>query len=331
MDVSVADGSKGGPSPRRPASLRAALVHAVPAALQSYGALRLGQQASAIAYRMLVSIAPLAVVLVAILGLVLRDQSVQEDLIDWIVGVLPFDESGSQQVEDAIVAVASPASLLGFVGLIAFLWTATGLMSAIRIGLETAMAVRERRPMIRGKVFDALLVLCTGVLVVVLAAVSTVGELLLGWLGDVGDRFGVDIPLAGWNGGRLLQLAVIALVVWLLYRFVPDRRLPSRDLLAGAITTSLMLFGISLFSSLLFGGASELSVVYGSLAAVLTFLYAVYLSACALLLGAAFASALGDPPGPPGPPFRVQLRQGVLGLFRRPSPPPDDPSARPRS
>ncbi|MGL6279840.1 MAG: YihY/virulence factor BrkB family protein, partial [Gaiella sp.] len=286
-------GSRGARQP-----LREALLHAVPAALQAYGALRLGQQASAIAYRMLVSIAPLAVVLVAILGLVLRNETVQAELIDWIVDVLPFDESGSQQVESAILAIASPASLLGFVGLVAFMWTATGLMSAIRFGLETAMVVRERRPMIRGKAFDALLVLCSGALVLVMAAVSAVGDLFLRWLGDVADRFGVDLPLVGWNGGRVLQLLVVAVVVWLLYRFVPDRRLPNRDLAAGAIATSLLLFGISLFSSLLFSGASELSVVYGSLAAVLTFLYAVYLSACALLIGAAFASALGDPPGP---------------------------------
>lgn len=310
------------PQPPEQLSFRDGLLHAAPAALQAYGALRLGQQASAIAYRMLVSIAPLAIVLVAVLGLVLRDASIQEELIDWIVGVLPFDESGSQQVESAIVAIASPVSLLGFVGLIAFLWTATGLMSAIRVGLETAMAVRERRPMIRGKAFDALLVLCTGVLVVVMAAASTVGELLLGWLDDVGARFGVSVPLVGWNAGRVLQLVVVAVVVWLLYRFVPDRRLPARHLVAGAIVTSLMLLGISLFSSLLFSGASELSVIYGSLAAVLTFLYAVYLSASALLLGAAFASALGDPPGPPGPPFRVQLREGLLGLFRKPPPAP---------
>ncbi len=299
-----------------------ALLRAVPAALADYGERRLGQQASAIAYRMLVSIAPLAIVLVAVLGLVLRDDAIRDDLVDLIVDALPFDEQGSQQVEDAIVAIASPASLLGFLGLLAFAWTATGLMGAIRIGLETAMEVRERRPLVRGKAFDAVLVLGTAVLVVLLAAASTLGELALAWLSDVAERFGATLPVVGWNAGRALQLVVLVAVVWLLFRFVPDRRLPGRHLLLGAVATALMLFAISLGSSFLFDGAAELSVVYGSLAAVLTFLYAVYLSACALLLGAAFATALGAPPGPPGPPFRVQLREGVLGLFRRPPDPP---------
>ncbi len=324
-DAEPPPGARGGvddtlrpPPPVREEGIGRALLRAVPAALSDYGVRRLGQQASAIAYRMLVSIAPLAIVLVAVLGLVLRDEAIRDDLVDLIVDALPFDEQGSQQVEDAIVAIASPASLLGFLGLLAFAWTATGLMSAIRIGLETAMDVRERRPLVRGKAFDAVLVLGTALLVVLLAAASTVGELALAWLADIAGRFGATLPVVGWNAGRALQLAVLVAVVWLLFRFVPDRRLPGRDLLLGAVATSVMLLAISLASSLLFDGASELSVVYGSLAAVLTFLYAVYLAACALLLGAAFAAALGAPPGPPGPPFRTQLREGVLGLFRRP-------------
>lgn len=309
---------RGRPPEEAAPGLLADVARAIPAALQAYGTLRLGQQGSAIAYRMLVSIAPLAIVLVAILGLVLRDETLRDDLVDTIVDWLPFDAQGGQQVEDAIVAIASPASLLGFLGLLAFLWTATGLMGAIRIGLETAMGVQERRPMVRGKAFDALLVIGTAGLVIVMAAASTVGELVLGLLGDVASRFGLALPLVGWSAGRVIQVVVLVGVVLVLFRFVPDRRLPLRDLLLGAIATAVMMLAISLGSSVLFGGASELSVVYGSLAAVLTFLYAVYLSACALLLGASFAAALGEPPGPPGPPLRVQIRDAVVGLFRRP-------------
>lgn len=303
-------------------SLGSAMVRSVPAALQAYGMRRLGQQASAIAYRMLVSIAPLAIVVVAVLGLVLRDEALRDELVDWVVDVLPFDEQGSQQVEDAIVAIASPASLLGFLGLIAFAWTATGLMGSIRIGLETAMDVRERRPFVPGKAFDAILVVGTALLLVALAGATAFGELVLGWVSDVGARVGVELPVLGWNAGRLAQLVLVGVVVWLLFRFIPDRRLPGRDLVIGAVATSLMLLAISLASSLVLDGASELSVVYGSLTAVFTFLFAVYLAASALLLGAAFAAELGKPPGPPGPPLVVQIRDGVLGLFRRPPDPP---------
>jgi membrane protein len=302
--------------------LRAALPQAVPAALEAYTDRRLTQHASAICYRLLVSAAPLAIVLVALFGIVLRDADLQARLVDWIVDVLPFEESSRQQVEDAIVAIASPASLLGFLGLIAFAWTATGLMGAIRIGLEAALDVRQRRPAVGSKLVDAAGVAGTALLVLVLVVTSSIGDAVRAAVERLAGRLGVTLPDLGLDvGSRAIQAAVVVGVVVALYRFVPARRLPSRDILVGALVTSVLLFAISVASSLLYGGASDLSVVYGSLTAVFTFLYAVYLSACALLLGAALAASLSLPEPPPGPPLRTQIRDGLVGLVRRPREP----------
>lgn len=295
------------------------LLRALPAALEGYTSRRLGQHGAAIAYRTLVSIAPLAIVMVAVAGLVLRDDSVREELVDRIVDALPFNESSRQEVENAIVAIASPASLLGFLGLLAFAWTATGLMGAIRIGLEAAFAVERGRPAVRSKLVDALLVAASAGLVVVLAATSAAGNVLRRGVEALAGRVGVTLPQVGWElATRALQVTVAVVIVLLLYRYVPARTVGTRQAVVGAGATGLMLVVISLASAFVLDGASELSVVYGSLTAVFTFLFGVYLAACALLLGATLAWALGQPPGPPGPPFREQLREGVLGLFRRP-------------
>jgi uncharacterized BrkB/YihY/UPF0761 family membrane protein len=47
----------------------------------------------------------------------------------------------------------------------------------------------------------------------------------------------------------------------------------------------------------------------------MTFLFFVYVVAWILLLGAEFAYAWSQPPGPPGPPLRAQLIGAVTGLF----------------
>jgi membrane protein len=300
-------------------ALGSALPRAIPAALEAYAARRLGQHASAICYRMLVSIAPLAVVLVALFGIVLRDAELQARLIDWIVDLLPFDAGSRQEIEDAIVAVASPASLLGFLGLFAFMWTATGVMGAIRIGLEAALDVREGRPAARSKLVDAAGVIGAAILVLALVVSGAMGDALRTAIEELADRHGVSLPGVGLLlGSRVIQLAVTVSVVAAIYRFVPARRLPGRDILVAAAATSAMMFLISIASAFVYGGAGALSVVYGSLAALFTFLYAVYLSACALLLGAALAGALSLPPGEPGPPLPEQIRSAVIGLFRRP-------------
>ena len=61
-----------------------------------------------------------------------------------------------------------------------------------------------------------------------------------------------------------------------------------------------------------FGDFSRYNLIYGSLAGVMTFLFFVYVVALILLLGAEFAYAWSQPPGPPGPP----ARERVLGAFR---------------
>lgn len=303
------------PSP----GLRGLLLRSVPIALETYTFQRLSQHASAICYRMLISLVPLSIVLVAIFGIFLRDADLQAQVVDWIVDFLPFEQSSRQEVEDAIVAIASPASLLGFLGLLAFGWTATGLLGAIRVGLEAALDVSVRRPAIRSKLVDALGVIGAALLVIVLAITGTVGDAVRSAIDELAAWIGVPLPDLGLSlGSRAVEGLLVYLVVLALYRFVPARSLPRRHLLVGALVASVMLAGISLASSFLLGRSSELNVVYGSLTALFTFLYGVYLSAGALLLGAAYTAALSEPPRPPGPPLAQQLRLGVLGLFRRP-------------
>jgi uncharacterized BrkB/YihY/UPF0761 family membrane protein len=50
----------------------------------------------------------------------------------------------------------------------------------------------------------------------------------------------------------------------------------------------------------------------------MAFLFYVYVVAWILLLGAEFAYAWSQPPGPPGPPLRTQLKDGLRGLVLPP-------------
>src|SRR5216117_2127437 len=108
------------------------LVRVVPDALQRFFADQCPQQSAAIAYRVLFSMAPLAIVLVSIFGLVLQDDSVRQTVVDAVVDALPVSVAGRQDVEDAITAIATPASAAGLISLFVFAWAATGMMTALR-------------------------------------------------------------------------------------------------------------------------------------------------------------------------------------------------------
>ena len=246
------------------------------------------QHAAGIAYRVLFSLAPLAIVLVSVFGLVLQDDDLRERVTDSIVDVLPVDASGREDVENAIEAIATPASAAGLVSLLVFVWAASGMMASLRRGLESVMEV-ERRPAVRSKLVDLALLGGTALLVLLSVGVGLVAQFVNEIVGELSSAVGIE--------GTALQRAVslgLPFLLWVvtalaLFRFVPAAGLGGRDALAGAVVTAVSLLVISLASDLVYRSTSEWSVIYGSLTSILVFLYSVYLYAAALLVGASIA------------------------------------------
>jgi membrane protein len=290
------------------------VARALPRAIEDMFTDRCTQYAAAIAYRVLFSLFPLTIALVSIFGLVLQDDELRQEVIDELIAFLPVSESGQGSIQRSIEQIASPLSAIGLVSLVALLWGASGMMASVRLGLEAALKVDRGRPAVRAKLVDFVLVAAAGVLVILIVGLSAFGA----FFGELVDRFthwaGVETP-----SGLLLrdgvQLVAIAVTVLLLYRFVPARKLRRRGALAGAILTSVGIWGATKVLAIVFSDFSRYNLIYGSLAGVMTFLFFVYVVAWILLLGAEFAHAWSQPPGPPGPPLRAQIIGVVRGLF----------------
>jgi membrane protein len=285
------------------------------ASADRYFADRCPQHAAGIAYRVLFSIVPLAIVMVSIFGLLLGSKHVNDVVVDTIVGALPSAATSRGEVADAITSIASPSGALGLVTLVLFAWAATGMMASIRAGLEVALHVEQSRPMARGKLVDLALVVGAGLLVLLTVGVTLLDRLAQHGLRRLDRATGLHGTILSTVIPRTVAVAASTAIVMLLYRFVPGRRLHLRDALAGAVTTAILLLVISLASARIYDNVTRLSVVYGSLTAALVFLYSVYLYASALLFGGQVAAAWSVPAEPGGDPALVQIRRAVRGLF----------------
>ena len=194
------------------------------------------QHAAGIAYRVLFSLAPLAIVLVSVFGLVLQDDDVRERVVDRVIEALPVDAAGREDVEDAIETIATPTSAAGLVSLLVFLWAASGMMAALRRGLAAAMGV-PRRTVARGKLVDLALVAGAAVLVLLSVGIGLVAKLAHEIVVEVSEELGFEVGAEG----RAIALA-LPFLLWigtslLLYRFVPAAGLRLQDALAGAVVT----------------------------------------------------------------------------------------------
>jgi YihY family inner membrane protein len=276
------------------------------------------QHAAGIAYRVLFSIVPLAIVVVAVFGLLLGNREVHDAVVDTVVRALPPSVASRQDVATAISDIAAPSGLVGVVTIALFAWAATGMMASIRTGLELVLGAGRGRPAARGKLVDLVLVVGAAVLVLATVAATVLDRLAQRELRRIDALAGLRSSFAGASAPRIAAVLASIVIVVLLYRFVPSRRLRRTDALAGAVTTAILLLAISFASTRIYDNVTRLSVVYGSLTSALVFLYSVYLYASALLFGAQVAAAWSRPPDPGGGErLRVRIRRTVRGLYAR--------------
>jgi membrane protein len=269
--------------------MRTDVAHVVQLAQRSvseYFADRSPQVAAAISYYALFSIFPLALVTIAVFGLVLGDGTARNDVVDFIVRQLPVTETqGRRDIEEALRSVSADAGPSGAIGLAGLLFAASGLMGAVRNGVNTAWDVTDRRPPLQGKLLDLLLVLGVGLLIAASTALS-VGARLAGTATD-----GLGSPLL--RSAVLDQIVAFGLAFGLfmfLYRVLPASRSRIRDIWPGALAAAagyeLAKAGFSFYLT----HFASYSAVYGPLGAVIAFMVFVFAAANVFLLGAEVAS-----------------------------------------
>ena len=267
------------------------LWHAGREAAEAYSRNLCPQLASAIAYRVLFSLFPLAIFLVSIFGLLIENDERRDEIITWLVENLRLSPEGSVRLDEAVAGLASPTSALGLIALLGVLWAASGMMAAIRIALTSVWGT-ERMQAWRGKAVDLVLVLLAGVLLLVAFGLT----LLVRLVEDMGRKVGSALGLeqlgsaAGDVAQAVVSLGVIFGVVLLLYRYVPPVRPRFADLWAPALLVAVAVGVTQVGYGFYLSRFADYNLVYGSLAAVVGFLFLVYLCAAIFLFGAQLAA-----------------------------------------
>jgi membrane protein len=317
--------------------------------LQEFGEDGCSHMAAAISYYVLFSLFPLLIFTVGLLGIFIRDTKLQDDLVDIVLENIPFSEDrGRNDVTEAVRGVAGVGGgALGAFGLLGMAWSGSSMFGVIRRSLNTAFDVRQQRPLVRQKLIDLLMVLAFAPFFLVsigLTAVLRIAQqasLDLPVIGGVEEALG-----AGWTLlSFLVPIGLSFLAFLVLFWVVPARRMTPAALWPGALLAAVLFEALKAGFTIYVANFSNYDVVFGSLGAVVAFLFWVYLSASVLLLGAEVASEYprvmaGDydaaaPRTGPALPLQTKAWHLVRGLFVHP--PPDAPeheeaeSSRPRA
>ena len=248
---------------------------------------------AALAFYCAFSLAPLLIIIVTIAG--------------WIVGSdVAYSYLGSQvtllfgkQSADLILsAMESAQSQEGvwatIVSIIMLLIGASTVFAALESALQQIWGGRDALPrgwraFVRGRLISFGFILAIGFLLLVSLTLTTALAALRGYAlrhfeGMVSLFASVDF---------LLSIALGTGLVALMYRYLPAKRLPWRQVLTGALVTAL-LFHLGRWAIGLYLGRATQPTAYGAAASFAALLLWLYYSAQIFLFGAEFTACLGQ-------------------------------------
>jgi membrane protein len=244
----------------------------------AYGQSKAGSYAAALAFNAFMTMFPLILGLLAIVGLVIQDPGTQERLQNIITGIFPAD--AHDQLTQAIKGVKKSAGVLGLISIAGLIWGGTSFFASMEFSLTQIFGTRQRR-MLRQRLMGAVMML------VFLAA------LLL----TAGANSLAGLPFAlGQAAGFIVGTVVLIGLLLLIYRFVPNRSFKLAQIWPGAVFAGILIEILSLVFPIYARVAHGFNT-YGQQFA-LFFLLAtwLYLLSQLLLLGAVFNRMRLGPP-----------------------------------
>jgi membrane protein len=284
------------------------------------------QRAAAISFYALFSVFPLAILCVAVLGIVANDTQARVQVVDFLLNNLPLTEDqGRRQLENLLLQVTRDVAGFSVLGVATLLFAASGVMGAIRQALNAAFDAEEHRPFVQAKLWDLAMVLAFGVLVTLSFALTLADELrasisqhadaVIRGSGGVITRVLID-------AGRVIPLVLAIVIFGGMFRVVPAKRQKLRDTWPGVLVAAIGYEAAKLGFTVYLTHFANYGAVYASLGSVIAFLVFIFVAANVALLGAEIASEwprvrAGRYDGPPGPPLWRQLLEILRGLFVR--------------
>jgi membrane protein len=247
--------------------------------------------AAALTYYGILSIFPMLIVLVSLLGLI--GTSATQPLIDNLKTVAPGP--ASQIFTSAITNLQKSqgaAGVLFVVGIVGALWSASGYVAAFMRASNAIYDVEEGRPIWK----TAPVRLGTTLALVLLLAITAIGVVLTGGLAkQAGNLIGVGgDAVTVWNIAKWpVLLLLVSLMFAILYWAAPNVKQPGfRWISPGGLVATLVWVIASALFAFYVANFGSYNKTYGALGGVITFLVWLWISNIAVLLGAEFNAEL---------------------------------------
>ncbi|WP_163527797.1 YihY/virulence factor BrkB family protein [Halobacillus ihumii] len=233
------------------------------------------------AYYYLLAIVPMLILLLSILPYLNIDP---ETAIDFLQNVAPGGTVETYR-ENIVNLVAQPKGGLLTIGIIGTLWSASSGVNAFIQSSNMAYNVEETRSFIKIRLLSILLTLGMIVAIVVTLTLPIFGDVLINFLQaflGLPETTVILFQVLRW----VISIVVMSVVLMALYHIAPNKTLPFKEILPGAIITAVLWQLISLAFSFYVSNFGNYSATYGSLGGIIILMLWFFITGIILMIGA---------------------------------------------
>ena len=248
---------------------------------------------AAIAFYTVTSIAPVLLIVVAIAGLAFGRDAAQAAISGQLTGLM--GQQTAEVLQSALVSAAGKSSgiIATIIGVATLIATASGVFGEMQSALNSIWRVKAQSTtvsrLIRARAASLGLVATLGFLLIVSLAVSAALTAFSNYLDTVVPIGGLILPVLNF----VVSFVLLAFLFAAIYKVLPDRNLEWRDVITGAVVTSVLFtVGKSLIGWYI--GSSAVASSYGAAGGLIVLLLWVYYSVQTFLLGAEFTKVYAN-------------------------------------
>ena len=244
--------------------------------------------AAALSYYTIFSLAPMLILVIAVVGFIVGDQIAQDEVFSRLTSFLGPENAAS--IQEILQNQFSPKSniIATVVALVTILFGATTVFAQLKQALNLIWGVEPRpgrgvRGFVQTRILSVLMILGIGFILLLSLVISAVLTAATPWL-----EKHLFIPSFVWSLVNLaVSLALTTLLFGQIYRVLPDVRIAWKDVTVGAaITAVLFTIGKSLIG--LYLGNSGIGSAYGAAGSFVVLLLWIFYSTQIFLFGAEF-------------------------------------------
>ncbi|AXI07653.1 ribonuclease [Oceanobacillus zhaokaii] len=237
--------------------------------------------AAAQAYYYLLAVFPLLIVCFAIIPYFNIDA---DQVLQFIQSFVP-GEIASMFEENIVSFIETPRGGLLTVGIIGAIWSASNGVNAFIKSSNEAYEVEETRSFIVIRLIAFGLTLGMIIALIVAILLPIFGNIIVDFLGSYlgfTNEMNVLLQVGRW----VISIVVLSTFLLCLYRFAPNKKIPFKHIIIGAVSASILWQILTVGFSFYVSNFGNYSATYGSIGGIIVLMIWFFLTGIVLMIGA---------------------------------------------